>query len=218
MRRLMLSLLVASKMMVLVSMSFVLEAAAESTAASQLRVLAVETFLADIARNVAGERTGVGALLPVGADPHAFEPTPADVARVAESNVLIVHGAGLETFLDQILRNAGGTRRIIDVSAGLKPRSPKTGEAAKSHEKHDHAKSGPHRHADRRDHKGIEHHDHHHHGGDPHFWLSPIHVIHYVEMIRDGLSQEDPAGAEAYAANAEAYICLLYTSPSPRDS
>ncbi|MGQ9787231.1 MAG: metal ABC transporter substrate-binding protein, partial [Anaerolineae bacterium] len=46
----------------------------------------------------------------------------------------------------------------------------------------------------------------HHHEGDPHFWLDPNNVIHYVENIRDGLSQVDPAGAALYAQNAAAYI------------
>ena len=61
-----------------------------------LKVLAVETFLADIAQNVAGDRVRVEALIPSGLDPHAFEPTPADVVKVAESQVLIVNGAGLD--------------------------------------------------------------------------------------------------------------------------
>lgn len=197
-----LSLLVAVGMLVLSSLTPVVTASEERTPASaELKVLAVETFLADIAQNVAGERTRVNALLPFGADPHSFEPTPADVARVAQSTVLIVHGAGLETFLDQILRNAGGTRRLIDVSAGLTPRSRKPGEGGEDPGKHHHE-------AEHHRHEG-EPRRHHHHEGDPHFWLSPLHVIHYVQSIRDGLSAEDPAGAAVYAANAEAYIARL---------
>ena len=57
-------------------------------------VLAVETFLADIAQNVAGDRLTVEALIPIGIDPHTFEPTPTDIRRVAESQVLIANGAG----------------------------------------------------------------------------------------------------------------------------
>ena len=68
-------------------------------AATPLKVLAVETFLADIAQNVAGDRLKIEALMPLGVDPHSFEPTPQDVARVAESDVLIVNGAGFEEFL-----------------------------------------------------------------------------------------------------------------------
>jgi len=67
-----------------------------------LKVIATETFLADIAQNVAGDRLKIDALMPIGVDPHTFEPTPTDVARVADSNVLIVNGAGMEVFLDKL--------------------------------------------------------------------------------------------------------------------
>ena len=49
-----------------------------------VKVLATETFLADIAQNVAGDRLKVAALLPIGIDPHSFEPTPQDAAKVAD--------------------------------------------------------------------------------------------------------------------------------------
>jgi ABC-type Zn uptake system ZnuABC Zn-binding protein ZnuA len=89
-----------------------------------LNVVAAETFLADIAQNVIGERAVVKSLMPIGVDPHSFEPTPQDVATVAESNVLIVNGSGFEGFLDELLQNAGGERAVIEASAGLTPRKP----------------------------------------------------------------------------------------------
>jgi ABC-type Zn uptake system ZnuABC Zn-binding protein ZnuA len=46
-------------------------------------------------------------------------------------------------------------------------------------------------------------------GVDPHLWLDPNNAIVYVENIRDGLIQFDPAGAETYQANASAYIAQL---------
>jgi|YNPBryantNP2012_1023418.scaffolds.fasta_scaffold10052_1 ABC-type Zn uptake system ZnuABC Zn-binding protein ZnuA len=147
-----------------------------------LRVLAVESFLADIAQNVAGDRLTVGSLIPLGVDPHGFEPTPADVVRVAQADVLIVNGAGLEVFLEALLQNAGGQSQVIVASAGLTPRQPQEGEEVEGH---------------------------HEHEEDPHFWLDPILVVRYVENIRDGLSQADPAGADVYAANAADYIARL---------
>jgi ABC-type Zn uptake system ZnuABC Zn-binding protein ZnuA len=48
-----------------------------------------------------------------------------------------------------------------------------------------------------------------HPDGDPHMWMDPLKVIHYVENIRDGFSQADPAGKEIYSANAQAYIAQL---------
>jgi ABC-type Zn uptake system ZnuABC Zn-binding protein ZnuA len=154
-----------------------------------LRVLAVETFLADIAQNVAGDRLQVAALMPIGVDPHSFEPTPQDVARVADSDVLIVNGAGFEAFLDELLQNAGGQRQVIEAAAGLAPRTPQGEELGEEHQ--------------------DEAEDEHGHEGDPHFWLDPKNAIQYVENIRAGLSQSDPDAASVYAANAQAYIAQL---------
>ncbi len=153
---------------------------ADATPKTSLRVLAAETFLADIAQNVAGTRARVDALIPVEVDPHGFEPTPTDVRKVADSQVLIVSGAGFEEFLTRLLANAGGKRIVIEASAGLKSRAPTANEIFDSD-----------------------------HQGDPHFWLDPNNVIKYVENIRDGLTQADPAGAATYKANAEAYSAQL---------
>jgi ABC-type Zn uptake system ZnuABC Zn-binding protein ZnuA len=156
-------------------------------------VLAVAPYLADIAQNVAGERFLITSLIPQGVDPHVFEPTPGDVARVASSQVLIINGGGLEEFLDDMLANAGGERLIIEAASGLASRDIE----------HDDEHEDEHKDELEEDNK---HEDEHEHDGDPHFWLDPNLVIHYVENIRDGLSQADPAGAEIYAANAQAYI------------
>ena len=83
------------------------------------RVLAAETFLADIAQNVAGDRIKIGALVPEGVDPHAFEPTPADVARVSEAGMIIINGAGFEAFLGTILKQARSDLKVVEASAGL---------------------------------------------------------------------------------------------------
>lgn len=177
-------------------------AASPQTAAAggaPLKVLAAETFLADMAQNVAGDRLKVDSLIPIGVDPHGFEPTPRDVAKIAESRVLIVNGAGFEGWLDKVLQNAGGQRAVITASAGLTMREPREGEMAHEHEHATTAAGTPTPEAEHV----------HQHEGDPHFWLDPIAAIKYVENIRDGLSAADPAGKETYAANAAAYIAKL---------
>jgi ABC-type Zn uptake system ZnuABC Zn-binding protein ZnuA len=118
-------------------------------------------------------------------DPHAFEPAPKDVARIAESAVLLVNGGGLEEWLQPLLTSVGGQRLVVTASAGLTSRTAREGEAVE-------AVPG-----DR------------HEQGDPHFWLNPLNVITYVENIRDGLTQADPGGKDYYAANAAAYITQL---------
>ena len=143
-----------------------------------LSILAVETFLADIAQNVAGERLSVESLMPLGLDPHAFQPTPADVAKIADSQVLIVNGSGFEEWLDETLKNAGGERLVVEASAGLQTRKPAESEIV------DEAQ-------------------------DPHFWLDPVSATRYVENIRAGFIQADPAGKAIYTQNAEAYMASL---------
>jgi len=144
---------------------------------SKPRVLASTSILADIAQNVAGDRLKVESLLPLGVDPHAYQPRPSDAAKVAESTVVILNGADYEQFLAPILNHVGGRRQVIEASAGLTPRAV-PGDSASP-------------------------------GGDPHFWLDPNLVITYVKNIREGLMAADPAGAETYKANADAYINQL---------
>ncbi len=60
------------------------------------------------------------------------------------------------------------------------------------------------------DHGDDDHgHDHDHGAGDPHFWLNPRLVVHYVNQIADGLAAADPDNAGAYRDNADAYIAEL---------
>ena len=87
------------------------------------RVLASNSILADIAQNIAGDRLKVESLLPLGVDPHAYQPRPADAAKVTESTVLILNGANYEQVIQPILDNAGGQRLVINASAGLTPLS-----------------------------------------------------------------------------------------------
>ena len=146
----------------------------------KLDAVAAESFLADIAQNVAGDRFTVRTLVPLGADPHAFEPAPRDLAEVAGADLVIVNGGGLEGPLLDTLRNVGGTARIVDASAGLTSRTPQPGEPPLA--------AGE---------------------TDPHFWLDPVLVKTYVANIRDAFVAADPSGAAAYEANAAAYIAKL---------
>ena len=87
-----------------------------------LRVLASTTFLADITQNIAGDRVKVESLLPIGADPHSYQAAPVDVAKISESDLLILNGLEYEAFIKSLLENAGGERMIVEATAGLSPR------------------------------------------------------------------------------------------------
>lgn len=91
---------------------------------SKFKVVAVESFLADITRNVTGERVIVKSLIEEGMDPHTFEPTPSDIITISESRLLIINGAGLESWLNKMVDLKSITVPVIDASAGLTPRTP----------------------------------------------------------------------------------------------
>ena len=90
-------------------------------------ILTSTPLLADITRSIAGDSFPVESLLPIGADPHGYQPTPRDIARVADSTLLIINGAGYEHFLESLLENAGGDRELIEASAGISVREDANG-------------------------------------------------------------------------------------------
>lgn len=94
---------------------------AVSQTTKQIKVLATTTFIADIARNIAGDKLDVICLMPIGGDPHIYDPIPADAQKVVESDLVLRNGLMLEGWLNELIENAGGTRPIIDVSDGINP-------------------------------------------------------------------------------------------------
>lgn len=157
----------------------------------RLPVVTTTTILADLVREVGGPFVTVTSLLGQGVDPHTFEPAPADVRTLAGARLVFVNGAGLDSFMDRLIENAGGDFTVVVVSNGLTPRT--FGEEAG--------------HEDEAAHEGDEH----EHTGeiDPHFWMSPYHTQHYVRTIRDALSAADPAHKAEYEANAATYLSEL---------
>lgn len=166
-------------------------AATAQTAAGALNVVATTSILGDLARNVGGDRVRVRTLLPAGSDPHTYTPTPADVQAVAEAQLLIENGLGLEFWLEEVTANAGGSRPTVVASEGLTP-LPGLG-----HDDEHSAEASA-------DGAAAEQ-----TGSDPHAWFDVRNTISYVERIRDGLKQVDPAGASSYDASAARYIDQL---------
>lgn len=147
----------------------------------KLRVIATTNIVVDVVGNVASDRIELRGLLPVGADPHGYEPTPQDLRAVADAHVIFANGVGLETFLDELIGNAGGDAPVISVSQGVDLLSLDQGEDAER--------------------PGAD--------ADPHAWFDPNNVVVWVRNIEAALSALDPANADLYAANARAYQAEL---------
>ncbi|MBW3605714.1 MAG: metal ABC transporter substrate-binding protein [Actinobacteria bacterium] len=92
----------------------VLVAACGSSSASPVQsnddaapmVVATTTILGDVATQVAGDAADVTVLLPVGADPHSFEPSAQQQAQLLDADLIVANGGGLEASLDRPLAEA----------------------------------------------------------------------------------------------------------------
>ena len=79
-----------------------------------ISVVATTNFLADWASNVGGEHVEVTGLLPVGGNPHAYQPGAKDVARVADADLVLSVGLGLEGgWLAELIRNAARDPSLV---------------------------------------------------------------------------------------------------------
>ncbi|MEO1482297.1 MAG: zinc ABC transporter substrate-binding protein [Myxococcota bacterium] len=86
-----------------------------------VRVVTTTTMLRDLVLELGGERVTAQSLVGVGADPHVFQPKPSSARAVANSDLVITSGLGLEGWIDDLVRNAGGHRPVQVASAGVEP-------------------------------------------------------------------------------------------------
>jgi manganese/iron transport system substrate-binding protein len=82
-------------------------------------VVSLDLF-ADFVRQVGGDRVNVSSLIPAGADPHTYEPTPSRVANLANADLVIVNGLGLEAALQDVIdQNTPSSTPVVELSQGL---------------------------------------------------------------------------------------------------
>jgi zinc transport system substrate-binding protein len=88
--------------------------------AEKIKVIASIAPIADFVKQVGGERVDVKLLLPPGASPHIFEPTPKTMKDISDARVFVKIGAGLEFWAEKLIKASGNKRLIIvDSSSGI---------------------------------------------------------------------------------------------------
>ncbi len=102
----------------LASTLFIPAAAAQP---APLEVTASFTILADLVRQIGGERVRVVSLVPENGDAHVFEPKPSDVATVARARVLVVNGLGFDRWTERLSTAAKFSGERIVAAQGVKP-------------------------------------------------------------------------------------------------
>ena len=93
---------------------------ATQPAPARRRVLATFTVLADMAREVAGDAALVESLTRPGAEIHDYEPTPGDVARAANAELILWNGMGLERWFERFFSRVSGVRQAV-LTEGVAP-------------------------------------------------------------------------------------------------
>lgn len=147
-----------------------------------IRVVATTTVLADLVANVGGTAVAVSSLVPKGGEVHTFDPTPSDVRRVAEADVVVMNGLGLDDWLGDLVADAGATATVVALGEDLEGVEYIAG--------------------------GVDD-DQADEAVNPHLWMDVAYAAKYVERIVDALATADPADAVGYRAAGDAYRGVL---------
>jgi len=92
-----------------------------TTAQDRLNVLASASMFADMAKNIIGNKHDVGLIVPVGGDPHLYEPTPGDAKKVAQADLILVNGLTFEGWITELIANSGTKAKSVILTEGLTP-------------------------------------------------------------------------------------------------
>ncbi|MBQ4556241.1 MAG: zinc ABC transporter substrate-binding protein [Clostridia bacterium] len=148
----------------------------------------------DFAREIAGEYASVELLLDFGADAHSYDPTPADVMKIAKADLFIYTGDDMELWAKKLLESEdiskaieSGSLRVLDLSKHVS--------LVEMHaEEHDHA----HEHTNECEY-------------DSHIWTSVENATKICTAILNALCEVDPENEGHYSGNMAGYFVNLYS-------
>lgn len=86
----------------------------------RLKIMTTFTILADMARNVAGDTAEVGCLIKPGAEVHGYEPTPLDIVRAQDADLVLWNGMNLEVWFERFFENLKGVPGVL-LTEGVEP-------------------------------------------------------------------------------------------------
>lgn len=84
-------------------------------------VVASASIFADMAENISGGLLDVRTIVPIGGDPHIYEPTPGDARLVARANLILKNGLTFEGWLNELIENSGTRATVKTITAGITP-------------------------------------------------------------------------------------------------
>jgi zinc transport system substrate-binding protein len=175
--------------------------------------VAVSIFpLYDITKRIAGDRLDVILVLPPGKSEHGYDPTPKEIARLEGAKLGIAVGLDMDTWVENIMKNAGGVPKMLRVGDKV-PTIPINVEPIEPGEHAEHAEHGEHaeHHEGETAEEHAKHADHAHEVGapDPHVWMDPKRMWQIAAAIDMELSAIDPEGKATFEANRAALQAQL---------
>ena len=108
------------------AMAILLAYPLSTLAAEKVKVVTTFTVIADMARNVAGDVAEVVSITKPGAEIHGYEPTPQDLVRAVDANLILWNGMNLELWFEQFLSNLGDIPSVT-LTKGIEPISIRSG-------------------------------------------------------------------------------------------
>ncbi len=151
----------------------------------------------DFVREVGGDYVEVTQLLKPGMEAHSYEPSPADIVRITESDLFLYAGGESDVWVEELLSGSDVQIRSHSLLDWVDPLEEETTEGMQASGHH-------HSHEEEGEAPDAVHLDEGEY--DEHVWTSPVNAMRLVEQIRDELSQIDPDRAEIYAENAADYL------------
>ncbi len=82
-------------------------------------VVTSASMMADMARNIGGDKIEVRMIVPIGGDPHLHEPTPEDARLVAKANLILINGLTFEGWINELIENSGTQAQTITITQGV---------------------------------------------------------------------------------------------------
>ena len=146
----------------------------------KIQVVTTNSIIYDMTKNIAGDLVDLHSIVPVGQDPHEYEPLPEDVQKVQKADLIFYNGINLENAEDawftKMVKNAGkvADKDYFAVSDGVDVI-----------------------YLEGENEKGKE---------DPHAWLNIENGVIYAKNIAKQLIAKDPKNKETYEKNLAAYV------------
>ena len=156
------------------------------TQSGKLKISTTFFPIYDFTRNIVGDEGDVSLVIGAGTEPHDYEPSAKEIAKISEADALVYDSEYMETWIPAVLKTIESDSKVKAISATKDMVLLPGGEE----EEHDH------------DHDG----EGHSHEYDPHVWLSPERAIQMVQNITKQLAEAFPERKEAFEKNAKAYI------------